>query len=398
MNSANHWRIAFIVPRYGEDVIGGAETLARYWGERIVAGNLAEVELLTTCARDHITWKNELPAGETVVNGVNVRRFPIGGGVRDISRYHDLHVRLLQRQALSREEEYEWIDQNAHSPGMYAFIEKTGKAFDFLIFVPYVFGTTYYGSAIYPERSILWPCLHDETYAYLNPTREMFSACLGVMFNSYPEARLARRLYGTHRGEQIIGVGLSAGAGNAERFRRRFGIRDPFLLYAGRIESTKNVPLLVNYFLEYKNRRRGRLKLLLMGRGPETVPTRSDIVRMGFLSVEEKWDAYQAAMLLCQPSINESFSIVIMESWLTGVPVLVNAACEVTRYHVRQSNGGLYFRDYDEFEAVIDLLTSDDPMRQQLGGQGKRYVQTNYNWDVMLDRLAKSLEYWESLK
>jgi hypothetical protein len=186
MNSAKHWRIAFVVPRYGEDVLGGAETLARGMAEQLIRTNLADVQVLSTCARNHLTWKNELPRGESLVNGVPVRRFPIAHDVRNLKRYEALHLRLIQKELIPLEEQYEWIDQGAHSPEMYAYLERHCNKFDFLIFVPYLFGSTYYGTTIDPARSILWPCLHDEIYAYLNPTREMFRACLGILFNTYP--------------------------------------------------------------------------------------------------------------------------------------------------------------------------------------------------------------------
>jgi glycosyltransferase involved in cell wall biosynthesis len=209
---------------------------------------------------------------------------------------------------------------------------------------------------------------------------------------------LADRLYGRHRGVQVVGFGLSIVDANSNRFRDQSGLREPYILYSGRLEGAKNLPMLLHFFIDYKQRHRSDLKLVLMGQGPETIPNHRDIIHLGFKKGQEKLDVYAAASALCQPSINESFSIVIMESWLTGVPVLVNASCEVTRYHVSQSNGGLYFRDYDEFEALIDLLTSQESLRRRLGEQGKRYVQKNYNWDIMLDRFANSLEYWNSLK
>lgn len=392
------WRIAFVVPRYGEDVLGGAEALARMLAEQIVAMNWADVHVLTTCARDHFTWRNELPAGGSMVNGVPVRRFPIDSRARDSARYHALHLRLIRNERLSVEEQYEWVHHSAHSPELYAYLETHGTEFDFLIFIPYLFGTTYYGSAIHPTRSVLWLCLHDEIYAYLTPTREMYQSCVGVMFNTYPESRLAQRLYGPHRGAQIVGVGFSPFQADGARFRERSGIREPFILYSGRLEGAKNVPLLIDFFLRYKKQRGGSLKLVLMGHGPEAIPRHVDIVNLGFRQGQEKLDVYAAATLLCQPSVNESLSIVMMESWLCRVPVLVHADCAVTRYHVAQSNGGLYFRDYDEFEAVLDLLLNDESLRRQLGENGYRYVRTQYNWDVVLGRFEAALECWSKLK
>lgn len=298
------WKVAFVVPRYGEGILGGAETLARCVAERVAAAHIADVEVLTTCARDHVNWANELPSGESMINGVQVRRFPIDHTHRDVARFDALHLRLIQRELISEDEQYEWIAQCAHSPEMYAYIESHGTEFDYFIFMPYLFGTTYYGSVIYPQRSIIWMCLHDEIYAYLAPTRHMIHSSLGIVFNTYPESRLAQRLFGVHPGGQMISLGFDSIQADGERFKNLRQIRDPFILYTGRMEGAKNLPLLLDYFLQYKQRNPGSLKLVLMGRGPAQIPNHPDVIALGFVSTEEMRDGYAAATLVCQPSVN----------------------------------------------------------------------------------------------
>ncbi|MCL4832617.1 MAG: glycosyltransferase family 4 protein [Caldilineaceae bacterium] len=391
-------RIGLVVPRYGEDVLGGAEALARGLAEQIVAAGLADVQVLTTCARNHHTWENEIAPGVSTVRGVSVQRFPVAHSLRDKERYEALHLRLIRREQISENEQFEWIDQSAHCPTLYAYLEDHGRSFDYLIFIPYLFGITYYGSAIYPERSILWPCLHDEIYAYICPTRDMYRTCLGAMFNTYPEMRLAQRLHGRHPGAQIVGFGMEPFSTDGERFRQQHGITDPFILYSGRLEGAKNVPLLIHHFLQYKAGRNSSFKLVLMGQGPENIPDHPDIIPIGFRIGQEKLDAYAAAAALCQPSVNESFSIVIMESWLAGAPVLVHRDCEVTHYHVLRSNGGLAFRTDQDFTAALDLLLGDSGIRRRLGGNGCAYVQGEYGWSQVLERFESAMYLWDKLR
>lgn len=218
------------------------------------------------------------------------------------------------------------------------------------------------------------------------------------MLNTYPELRLARRLYDRHRGSQIVGFGLAEGTGDGDRFRRQYNLHEPFILYSGRIESVKNVPLLIQYFITYKRHTETPLKLVLMGRGPSNVPSHPDIIELGFKQGQDKLDVYDAATVLCQPSVNESFSIVIMESWLSRVPVVVHADCEVTRYHAVRSNGGLYFRDYQEFEKVMDVLLDNERFRVQLANNGYEYVRTHYSWETVIARFEEALEYWNRLR
>ncbi len=392
------WRLGIVVPRYGSEILGGAETLAREFGERLVGAGLAEVQVLTTCARNHLTWKNELTAGEETKNGVRVRRFPVDHTIRNRARYEAVHLQLVRGEIPSRSEQYQWVHESAHSPQLYAYLDSCRDAFDFVLFIPYLFGTTFYGSAVDPSRSILWPCLHNETYAFLDPTRDMYHRCLGVMFNTFPEARLARRLYGDHPGAQIVGFGMDETRADGQDFRKRHHLREPFILYSGRLESAKNIPLLLDFFAHYKQRRKGDLKLVLMGQGPESIRKHPDIVHLGFKQGREKMDVYAAAAILCQPSVNESFSIVMMEGWLGGAPALVHADCEVTRYNAIESNGGLYFRTYEEFEAAVDLLVNDHLLHEKLAENGKKYVRANFSWSAVLERFELALRHWSDLR
>ena len=420
------WKLAFVVPRYGEQILGGAETLIRGFAEQSAAAGLAEVEVFTTCAVNHHTWQNDLPAGTTQSNGVTLHRFPMGDAgpetsrdfkpdlkhdlKRDLKRYIELQGRLTQDDVLNVDEQLEWIEHSAHSPELYRALARRAREFDFVFFAPYLFGTTFYGQALCADRAILWPCLHDEPYAYLDIVRDLFTASLGLAFNTRPEMALAERLYGTRPGQHVMGMGMVPPPvpPNAERFRQKYGLHEPFLLYAGRLERPKNVEVLIDYFIQYKrdhkrdhkkhNGASDDLKLVLMGKGPVTVATHPDVIQLGFMSEADKLDAYAAARVLCQPSLNESLSIVIMEAWLCGTPVLVHGNCAVTRHQVTQSNGGLYFTSYEEFDEAVRLLTEDNARWRTLARNGRRYVETVYNWPAVLARFEAALLDWQALR
>ncbi|MCL4506120.1 MAG: glycosyltransferase family 4 protein [Chloroflexi bacterium] len=390
-------KLAFVVPRYGEKILGGAETLARCLAEDLISSGYS-VSVFTTCSTDLITWSNTLAPGRSIVNGVTVERFPVHSPWQRC-RYDSLHSAILTGQKMAVDEQFEWIDSAAHSPRLYQALAQQQGSFDFIFVIPYLFGISYYAAAITPSRTILWPCLHDEAYAYLVPTQLMLRSCRGIMFNTEPEYRLARqKLSLDHPGARIVGFGLRELPGDGERFRRTTGIREPFVLYSGRLESSKNVPLLVNYFIHYKETHIDPLRLVLMGGGNLMKFDHPDIVSIGFQQGTDKLDAYLAASLLCQPSVNESFSIVIMESWLAGVPVLVHRDCAVTRYHVTRSGGGLYFGNYDEFEATLDLMLANRTLAERMGNYGRAYVRSNYSTAAILARFEQALDHWRGLK
>ena len=385
-------RLAFVVPRYGADVVGGAETLVRGLAEHLAAAGGA-IEVLTTCARDHLSWKNELPAGATREAGVMVRRFPVR--LRDTRRHAWLQQRILRGSRLRPKEEARWVAESVGSTELFDHLARSAGAYDLVCFAPYLFGTTLGGVPLVPGRAVLIPCLHDEPFAHLGVVRDAFQACRGFIFNSPPEAALAEKLYGIgDRPAGVVGLGFDPPApADPTGFRRRYGLEGPLLVYLGRKETGKNVPLLIEYALRYRATRRADVTLVLAGDGPVTAPPDTPGVRdLGYLDSAAKAAAYAAAAVVCQPSVNESFSIVLMEAWLAETPVLVHARCPVTTHHVFQAGGGLAFEDFYEFAEALDVLLEDGERRRRLGRQGRAYVETEYSWPAVTARLRDTLE------
>jgi glycosyltransferase involved in cell wall biosynthesis len=388
-------KIGFVVPRYGPDILGGAETFARHLAEHLSSGEF-DVTVLTTCARDLLTWQNEVSPGESQINSVRVLRFPIDHRRRDARLFQRLIDRFNRGEPASLADQAAWLEHSAHSPDLYLHLVRHGPDYDLLIFLPYLFGITLYGSAIWPSKSVICPCLHDEPYAYFADVRLMLHRARGLMFLSPPEQALAEIKLGVrHLAARLVGLGLDPFTADGDRFRHKFQVSEPFVLYAGRLEPAKNVMQLLAFFLAYRQARPDRsLKLVLAGSGPLHLPEHPDIVPLGFLGSDDLHDAYAAAAVLCQPSLTESFSIVLMEAWLAGTPVLVHGDCPVTRHHVLRSNGGLYFTSAVEFAGALDWLLDQPATRRRMGASGQAYVRAEYNWPAALGRLKKAFEAW----
>jgi glycosyltransferase involved in cell wall biosynthesis len=387
--------LGFVVPRYGPEVLGGAETFARSFAEHLPPGEF-DVTVLTTCARDLLTWQNEYPPGETRVGGLRVLRFPVDHQRRDARVFRRLTDKINRGEPTPVEDQTAWLEHTAHSPELYAYLARHGGDYDLFIFLPYLFGTTLYGSTVWPEKSVICPCLHDEPYAYFADVRLMLQNAQGLMFTSAPERALAEEKLGVrHPAARLVGFGFEDLTAAGERFRRRFGVSGPFVLYAGRLDPSKNVMQLVSHFLTYCEKRRDQeLKLILTGSGPLPLPEHPSLVPVGRLGLQDLHDACAAATLLCQPSLAESFSIVLMESWLAGTPVLVHGHCPVTRHHVLQSNGGLYFTSAAEFAGAIDWFLDHPQDRQRMGAWGRAYVRREFNWPTVLQRFRAGLDVW----
>jgi len=376
-------KIAFVIPWFGENIPGGAENECKAIAENLQTIGI-EVEILTTCVKEFLSdWNtNYYHEGVFQENHILVRRFSVRK--RDTVLFDSINYKLMQNQKISFEEEEIFIQEMINSDNLYSYILEHGTDYNFFLFIPYMFGTTYYGLQIHPEKSILIPCLHDESYARMTIYKKMFENVKGIIFLSDPEKKIATTLFNLKNEQFVLGGGIDTNISyDGTRFKEKYQINDDFILYAGRRESGKNVSLLIDFFCRYKNKNPSQLKLILIGSGEVNIPSncKSDIIDLGFVSHQDKYDAYAAATVLCQPSVNESFSIVIMESWLCETPVLVHADCAVTRDHCVKSNGGLFFRNYDEFEECINFYIDNQKIRTIMAENGKLYVKNNYSWD-----------------
>ena len=383
---------AFIVPRYGEQVVGGAEDLARRTAEELARRGYPSTAL-TTQALDQHTWRNHYPPGACRINGVEVVRFPAHTRLADSSLHRVLEA-ISSGQRVSEADQLRWLEGVVTSPELFEYIHIHGRDYTHLIFLPYLFGTTYFGSAIHPERSYIIPCLHDEPYAHQELIGKMLTGVKSLLFNSEGERGLAARLIGIEDPGPVVGMGFYPSDGDRSAFRDRTAIRGDFVLYAGRREEGKNTPLLIDHFRRFAIENPGMASLVLMGAGEVSIPPDSsqEIIDLGRVTERHKSDGYAAATVFCQPSVNESLSIVLLESWLSGVPALVHGDCEVTREHVRAGGGGLTFSNYPEFAEALLMILEDGELARSMGEAGRRYVTREYNWDSVIKRLLAALE------
>ena len=385
-------RLAFVIPWYGENISGGAEAELRGLAHHLQDAGV-ELEILSTCVKDFRSdWSvNYHKPGIENCAGISVRRFPVRK--RDTTRFDEVNAKFMSGVAVSAEEENLFMREMVNSPELNKYIREYKSEYELFIFIPYMFGTTYYGVQECMEKAILIPCLHDEAYAHMGLFKDVFSRVAGMAFLSDPERLLAETLYGV-RGESFpfLGAGVDTDfSSDALRFRRKYEIEEPFILYAGRKDAGKRVDELIRHFVEFKKRNPSGLKLVLIGGGDIEIPS-GDIIDLGFVSAQDKYDAYAAATVFCNPSEMESFSIVIMESWLAEVPVLVNGKCEVTKDFAKKANGGLYYTSFVEFEGCLNYLLSHPATAKVMGKSGRSFVLANFAWDAIV---AKYRCYFE---
>jgi glycosyltransferase involved in cell wall biosynthesis len=419
-------KIAFIVQRYGAEILGGSEYHCRLIAERLAPRH--QVEVLTTCAADYITWKNEYAEGSDRVRGVTVRRFA-NACTRDIQAFNR-YSEWIFNNAHSRDDEMEWLrQQGPWCPALLEYLERNQHQYDVLIFFTYLYAPTVLGAKIAPHKSILVPTAHDEPAIRLEIYRELFSLPAGLAYNTDVE----RRFLTTHFSiraveEETIGCGVDLPQAQAHQrdrtqvdqaddgpdeaqdeggradesspsfrphladrgsvFRRRHRLHGPFVLYGGRIDPGKGCEELIEYFSTYVQEG-GDSSLVLMGVKLMPLPEEPFIRFAGRLSDQEHLQALEAATVVVVPSPYESLSLLALESFAVGTPILANARSEVLVEHCHRSNAGLFYADRDEFTECLKLLIADHRLRAAMGRNGRQYVRQNYRWDVILGKYER---------
>lgn len=388
-------KLAVAVQRYGADINGGAELHARYIAERL--SRHAEVEVVTTCARDYVTWRNERPAGAETVNGIPVRRFAVEHE-RDPNLFGRHSRRVFEHQH-SIADELAWLE--SEGPASRAMVDYLAApdAFDFVILFSYRYYHAYHAARRISSRAILVPTAERDEAIGLSIFGPVFRAVRAVMYNSHEERAMIQAAAGNQNVPGVVvGVGSEVPAHtDAQRFRSSFNIHRPFALYIGRIDENKGCRELFEHFRRYAATFPRGLDLVLIGSAIIPVPDHPRIHHLGFLDDLDKFDALAASDLLIMPSYFESLSMVALEAWGMGKPVLANGRCDVLQGQCIRSGAGLYYETYEEFAEALYSLESNGPLHARLGRNGREYFLTNYAWDVierkyldMLDGLRRT--------
>lgn len=387
-------RLAIVVQRYGADISGGAELHARYIAERLSART--EVRVLTTCARDYLTWRNEFPPGPDELNGVPVERFRVSRerSLRDFG----VRSRRVFGRMHSLQEELDWLkSEGPVSPDLISRLHRAAGEFDFVVLFSVRYHQAYYGARAVPDRAVLVPTAEREPALGLAIFQPIFRGVRAIMYNSFEErAAIHAVAANEHVPGVVVGVGsVIPPAIEPARARQKFGLSRPFLVYIGRIDANKGCAELFDFFLRYADASDHDLDLVLIGTPALPIPAHPRIRHLGYVADQDKFDVLAAAEALVMPSYYESLSMVALEAWALGRPVLANARCDVLLGQCMRSNAGLYYEDARDFAAALDRLLGDQALAQALGRNGREYFARHYSWPVierkyleMFDRLA----------
>lgn len=414
-------KFAFITPRYGADIVGGAEHACRLLAEQLARRH--EVDVLTTTSHDPSTWNNEYSEGADRVRGALVRRFAVTAQ-RDRGAFAELS-RALREGPRARPDELAWVRQaGPWSAGLIEHLRRQSRAYDVLVFFGLCHPLTVFGLDIAPERSIVFPYALRRGELRFDLWAELLASAGAVAYCSASERRLVRAYVGsTPQSEDVIGIGVDtpprqtyprhqqdpaddittddAGdddldespldegylGGRGVPFRRRHRLFESFALYGGRVEPDSGCEEMLEYFDAF-SAQADDMDLVLMGVKMISVPDHRHVRLAGVLPGRERMTAYEAASVTIAPGSDDLLSQSLLESLAVGTPVLASARNAAAVDHCRRANAGLYYANRAEFVEALNALRAPE-LRERMGENGRRYVRHHHQWDAVLGRFER---------
>lgn len=381
-------RVGIVVQRFGPHITGGAEAHARSIAQRLAMH--VDVEVLTSCATDHLTWANELPEGTEVDEGLVVHRFA-SARPRAMRPFNALSREVFGRSNDALAEAHWLAEQGPLLPGLLTTLSERRTDFDAFVFFTALYAPTVHGLPLVSDRALLVPTAHDEPPMAFGVYDDVFKQARALLCNTEEEqAFIAGRFEGVQR-SRVVGVGIEPLAGDGDRFRETYGVKGPYLLYVGRLEDGKGVGELVRLHQRLVKHFHDAPSLVLVGAGGAQVKG-ARVVKTGRVDEQTKWDALAGALAVVVPSRYESLSLLTLEAFAAGTPVIGNEASPVIAGQLQRSLAGAPF-DLRELESFVAALKVVKEERDELSRRAKAYA-ASYQWPQVI---AAYLDEFERL-
>ena len=407
-------KIGLIVQRYGRQVNGGAEVLARMVSEKLALKY--DITVLTSRALDYHFWEPELPEGESEENGVKIIRFDhkpkaAAKKVHRLNRQYrgrhlyqkfyrfigkpNWYLKLFPTAEIREQDGLLWVEnQGPATYGLIEYLKENEVIYDAFIFVTYLYYPTVAGLLAVPDKSIFIPTMHDEQPAYFPIFKKTMASPRSLMFLTESEKIFSNRLFNIadiRQDVMSVGIEIVDDQKNSEVIKK-FNIKDKYIIYVGRIDAAKGCKDLLKSFVSFTNNNKENITLVLAGKNMIEASVNENIIYAGFVSDEEKEQLMKHAEALIIPSKYESLSLVVLESFACKVPVIANGECEVLKDHIVNSNGGWTYTNEEEFSSVLKKVI-EGTENEQKGLNGYKYVTNNYSWQKAMTVFDDAIDF-----
>lgn len=389
-------KLLYVVQRYGDDIVGGSEAACRQFAEALTSAGHS-VDVLTSCARSYVTWEDSYEPGTTVINGVTVHRLPVVDK-RYPEKFGPTDIWLMSEQSSPLLFEHErWaLLMGPEVQGLRTWLIDNADRFDVAIFMTYLYSTATKGIPALAGRLpvVFQPTAHDEPSFRVPLFESTFRLPDSFLFFTPEEQKVVQERFSIEADGRVIGIGIEMNppVSSVDTFRTRFNLADhPYLVYVGRLDPMKGVRQLCDFFVEMKKQYPSDLKLVLAGDPLVDLPQHEDILITGFLDEADKHAAIAGSIALVQSSYFESFSIVLCEAWVQSRPALVQGASTVLRGQATRSAGAIPYEGYAEFEQAVMMLLENPSLADEMGRNGRKYVEDTYEWAHVLKGFEESL-------
>ena len=383
-------RLACVVHRFGPDIAGGSEAHCRAVAAQLAARH--DVTILTTCARDHVSWKNEYAAGVSQDGRLRVHRFAVNRE-RSLNRFKEISELTFGGGATRADEEQWFVENGPETPALVDHVRTHAAEYDRVLFWSFRYYQSYFGVPAAGARAVLVPTAEDDLVLSFASVAQLFTRPAGFVFLTPEEETLvARHCPQPLAPSCVIGTGLEPSAPSPPVDLARRGVTTPFLLYLGRVDPNKGCETLLRQYLRWQDHTDRRVPLVLAGPANMPIPEHPSVRFLGYVDDATRDALLSTAAALIVPSPYESLSIVLLEAWNRGTPAMVNGGCDVLRGQAIRSDGALYYRTYDEFARAAEYLLGNPEVARQLGANGLAYVEREYRWPTVIGKLEKFLE------
>jgi glycosyltransferase involved in cell wall biosynthesis len=393
-------RVCFVIQRYGDGVVGGAESYVQSMATGLAAlGH--QVTVLTSCATSYADWADVHPPGRTVEDGVAVHRFPVRAA-RDNDRFFPLHLRAVDVWDVPL---WPWAQDRWSQlmgpdlDGVEQVLAAEAASSDATVLVGYHYAQTLRLTRVAAAHgpTIVIPTAHPEGAFHVGRVREVFEHADHVISLAPEEGELVGRTYDCSERITVVPCPVAPlerpTAEVVTRAVRRVGATEGrYAVVVGRVDPAKGSDDVIRFTAAYRRMVDPDFELVVIGPGGDGAAATDGVRLTGFVEEQDKVALVAGAGVVVQPSYMESFSLALIEGWLLGRPALVQGRSRVLEGHVRRSGGGLAYTDYTSFEAALATLRARPEVAAALAERGRRYSLHEFAWERVAPAFVEVVE------